>query len=178
VTLDCLGSVRRAGPEDEDKIFALLVEMHRHNRSGWGFPYNPNLVMTRIEAGTRPDPTTRRYPSLHNGLIGVVDGDTDIVASIGLFVEPSTWFTEASCLREIWVYVRPSERAAALYEELFRFGLEAHRHMQEELRGKGYPLPFPYQTGVMNDAGKIEVMERLWRKASGAEKVGVLFMKR
>src|SRR6266700_7343264 len=53
IVLDPPASVRTADPVDEDAVFDLLVEMHRHNNSGWGWPYRREIVLGRIEVATR-----------------------------------------------------------------------------------------------------------------------------
>lgn len=176
-------NVRIAGPRDEAPLFALLVEMHRRNNAGWGIPFTPAVVQARIETATRRELSWRTNPrDERRGIIGLIGPEDKPYATIGLFIEPAAWFTaDCLCLMEIWLYVRDSERDSGAYQDLFAFGLWAWAHMKADLAKSNYPLdrmPFPYVTGVMNDAGRIEAMERLWRRASGGEKVGALFMRR
>jgi hypothetical protein len=171
-------SVRIAGIKDEEPLFSLLVDLHKHNSFGWGFPYRPELVVQWIERGTRPDPRERSNPEDQTrGIIGVVDGPNGLRASVGLFIVTPVWFTDALCLQELWLYVRPNERGAArLFRDLFQFSLWAHEGMKVGLDKPGYP-PFVLQTGFMNDADQVERMERLWRRYSGGRKIGVLFQR-
>lgn len=170
---------RAATVADENALFDLLVDLHRHNKNGWGFPYRPEIVLDAIEAGTRPEPALRRNPAnQRRGIIGVIDGAPGhLIASVGLFIDPVVWFSDAVGLTELWLYVRPSERHAARhYRSLFAFSLWAHDHMKAQLRD--YPLDFPLSTGFMHLGSRLGVMERLWMRVSGAQKCGVLFLRR
>jgi hypothetical protein len=164
---------------DENALYDLLVDLHRNNEHGWGFPYRPEIVLSCIEAGTRPEPAARRNPSnQRRGIIGVIDGtDGRLIASVGLFIDPVVWFSDATGLTELWLYVRPWARHAARhYRSLFAFSLWAHDFMRSQLRD--YPLDFPLSTGFLHLGHRLGPMERLWARFSGAKKAGVLFVRR
>ncbi len=173
-------SVRLATPQDEEKLFSLLVDLWRFNKSGWNIPYRPEIVIRRIEQATRPDPSTRSDSrDQTRGLAGVIDGPNDqLIGSIGLFIEPMTWFTDAVGLIELWLYVRPGARNQRQHHrDLFAFQRWAHATIRAGMPA-GYPVPFPLYSGLMNEGGKIDAMERLWRRFSGMKKVGALFSER
>lgn len=167
--------VRIATIQDEEAIYNLLIELHRHNKFGWGFPYRPEIILRRIEQATRPDPDTRSDPGDKlRGVIGVIDGPDRLpVASVGLYVEPPVWFTDAVSLSELWFYVRPGVRGAPQHERALRdFSLWVH----QRLRPKDHPLPFPMATGYMHVGPRSSVMARLWRRLwPGSHEVGRLF---
>lgn len=171
-------AVRRATYADEGKIFDLLVDLWRHNANGWNFPYRPEIVLARIEVGTRPDPATRSNPQdQRRGLIGLIDGPYGkLIGSVGLFIEPAVWFSDAVSLTELWLFVREDARGKERHErDLFAWARWAHAHMKADL-GPDYPLPFPLLTGLMHRGSRYEAMERLWRQRSGGTKAGSLFM--
>jgi hypothetical protein len=173
--------VRIALPSDEAAILALLIEMHASLDAGWGWPYRTDLVCDRIEAGTRPDLSTRSNPmNKRLGRVGVVDGSDGIIASTGVFLEQATWYSDAFYVQELWLYVKPSVREDGIFQDLFDFNAWVHQEMTQGIEAT-YPFPMPLATGFLNmrgDPREVEVMERLWRRHSGAQKCGVLFMRR
>lgn len=176
--------VRIAGPQDESRLYALLVELHGHNGAGWGFPYSPLTVMAQIEAGTRRDVWPRSNPNdIRMGVIGVIDGpDGKLIGTVGLFDLPPAWFsegTDARALMEIWLYVKPGARHSGRhYRNLFKFSNWAHDSMKAKLKSTGYPYNFPLLTGFMHIGDRYPLMERLWKTFSGGRKVGSLYMRR
>jgi hypothetical protein len=173
--------VQIALPQDESAIFDLLIEMHAELNSGWGLPYNVGLVRDRIEAGTRPNLATRTNKNNSRiGRIGVVYGPNGIRASTGCFLEQATWYSDCFWVQELWVYVKKHERDEHVFQDLFDFNAWIHQEMTKNIE-KSYPFPMPLTTGFLKIGGdprEVEIMERLWRRHSGAEKVGVLFMRR
>jgi hypothetical protein len=170
-------AVRVANHTDERKIFDLLVAMHRYNQAGWSHAYDPLVVMRHIEEGTRPNPATRTDPNdQRRALIGVVDGpDGDLVATIGLFVDPATWFTGPNrvALFEIWFFVQPEYRHFHHEEALRDFAL----WVRQELDPHEPNQPFHLFTGFMHQGrhwrGMMRLWERLWPMA---KRVGSLWM--
>lgn len=169
-------SVRLAGPEDEGAVYDLLIALWRNNESGWGFPYRPETVLARIETGTRPDPATRSNPQdQRRGIIGLIDGPNGkLIGSVGLFLDPATWFTDALSLTELWLYVRQEARGMGHERDLFAYAKWAHAHLKAS-HGSDYRLPFPLLTGLMHFGPRYGAMERLWRRRSGGTQVGSLF---
>ncbi len=172
-------NVRMADHRDEGEIYSLLIDMHRENQSGWGFPYRPELVLARIETGTRPDPRTRSNPQDQRrgviGVIGPVGGP--LLASAGIFFEPIMWFSDFPGAVELWLYVRKEARGTGQHErDLFAFALWVHARMKSDL-DPSYKVPFPMQTGFYHRGKRFDAMERLWRRFSGGAKCGVLFVR-
>jgi len=170
--------VRQATHLDEDAIYNILVDLHRHNAHGWGFPFRPEIVIGRIQAGTRPDPRARTNPTdQRRGMIGVIDGANHLIGTVGLFIENPMWFSDALGLSELWLYVRPEYRAnKSNMRALFEFSVWAHEGMKAGL-GSDYPLPFPLLTGFVNLGGRYLSMSRLWRRFSRGEECGALFFR-
>lgn len=169
---------RAARREDEPELLRLLIDLHRNNGAGWGFPYSLDLVQRRIEAATRPNRNTRTHiDNFQMGSIGVVGPvGGPLTATVGLFIEPFFWYSTAPCLVETWLYVVPSARRhQAQQRALFSFSNHVHQAVRE---GWKDPTPFPLMTGFVNmtrDDGRL--LERFWRIMSGARKCGVLFFR-
>lgn len=183
-TMEKPASVRTADPIDEPQIFALLIEMHKHNAAGWGWPYSSKIIMDRIETATRRwDKETKRYnPPRTNpqdnrwGVIGVIDGPPGgpLVGAVGVFLDPPMWFSSALTPMELFLFVRKGERGAARHErDLVGYAKWFHAGLKE--RGAGGILRFPLMTGFVHMGGRFSAMERLWRRLSGGQKVGVMF---
>ena len=171
-------SVRTADYRDEDAAYSLLVAMHRHNDGGWHFPYDPSVVLARIETATRPDPRTRTNPQDQRvgtiGVIGPLGGP--LIGIVGVFLDPPMWFTSALAPTELFLFVRKGERGAARHErDLMAYAEWFHAGLKAGM--PNYKLPFPLLTGFMHLGSRFEGMERLWRRLCGGRKAGVLFMK-
>jgi hypothetical protein len=180
-------SVRMATVADEESVYRLLVEMHRYNSNGWGFDYDQGIVLSQIEAATRPPPMQRSDPRNQEvGFIGLVD-DTDgnPVGLIGLFLKPPMWFTTAPCVMELFLYVRPGVPGRAHHErDLRAYGKWVHASMKADRHMADYAAPFPLLTGFFNmeplpadprKRSRFDLLRRLWRRWGGRE-VGVLWM--
>jgi hypothetical protein len=170
-------SVRIATSADERAIYALLVGMHRYNENGWGVPYDPSVVIGRIQQGTRPTPSTRSNPHDHVlGVIGVIDGGNgDLLGTVGIFLEPAMWFAGMqACLPiELWLYVKQDARDRRRLELALRdFALD----VKEKLKPETHPCRWLLQTGFMHVGARYPGMERLWRRLwPGSRQVGSLF---
>ncbi len=170
-------TVRIADHRDEAQIYNLLVSLHAHNNAGWRFPFRPEIVLARIETGTRPDPGTRsNLQDQRRGVIGVIgDPGQPLVGSVGLFIEPPMWFSDMPGMVELWLYVHPSARGQNYERDLFAFARWAHGFMKADL-GSDYRMPFPLSTGFLHRGKRFAAMERMWQRMSGGVKVGVLFL--
>lgn len=101
--------IRLAVPEDEDDVFAFLMELHAENAL---FPVSPAKVRDAIRHAT-----DRR-----GGIIALIEGaDGRIEASLGAVVE-AWWYTTAPSLNEVWNYVRPECRQTNHAKRLIEFG--------------------------------------------------------
>lgn len=167
--------VRPAVPDDERALYHLLVEMHRYNNIGWGHPYDPATVRGHIEECTRPEPSTRtNQQDQRRGIAGVIEADDKLVATIGLFVDPATWFSGPGyvALFEIWFFVSASHRKLGYEEQLRDYALWVH----ENLDPHDPSQPFHLYTGFMNPTEKFGAMQRLWHRLwPHSRQVGALF---
>jgi len=169
--------VRVATAGDERPLYDLLVDMWDHNDSGWGFPYDPALVVQHIEEGTRPVLAQRSNPmDQRRAVHGVID-DPDLpgrlIASVGIFIDQVMWFTRDIGPTELWFYIRPYARNRKRYEVALReFSFWVH----QELR-KGTTERMPLITGFMHQGSRFAGMERLWQRLWGkrAKRVGALW---
>ncbi len=106
-------------------------------------------------------------------MIGPVWGP--LIGSVGIFLDPATWYTEALVPTELWLYVRRGERGAARHERaLMSYAKWFHAGLKAGPERINHP--FPLMTGFFHGAKQFGAMERLWRRLSGGKKVGVLFM--
>lgn len=165
----------------EAAIFDFLVGLHRVNSNGWGIAFDPAMVRARIEVCTRREPAERTNPKdERRGFIGIIlaeDGQ-NIAAAIGLYIEPIMWFSNLPGLVELFLHVRPDVRdRRRLERDLFAFVNYVHEFLKSDLARSGYTAPFPLSTGFVHRGNRFPAMERLWRMASGAVKVGVLYMR-
>lgn len=172
-------SVRLADHRDEEAIYDLLIAMHRYNQAGWSYPYRPEIVLSRIETGTRPDPRTRTNPQdQRRAIIGVIGPEGGpLKASIGLVIESPMWFSETPAMIELWFFVREGERRSSGHVKALReFALWAHASMKRDL-GDRYPQPFELITGFQHRGDRFDAMLRLWRRWGG-KMCGALFVVR
>lgn len=120
-------TVRIATQTDEGAIYDLLAGpegLHADNGVGVGF--SPVKVWGRIRTATEG----------RGGIIGLIDGDHEIAASVGLFFD-SPWYSDTVYLAELWLYVRPVYRSRGYAAELFGFAKECRQKLAE---GSGEPL--------------------------------------
>ena len=173
-------TVRQATHADEQHLYDLLVDLHAKNKSGWGIPFDYEVVMAWIEIGTRPTFATRTNPNDRRvGWICVIGPEGGrLLGTVGVFVQPAAWFAhQAVALVELWLYVRPEARGQGYERKLFAFADEKHQAMKGALAKTDYRLPFPLQTGFMHKGERFSTMVELWRRMSRAKMVGVLFTK-
>lgn len=177
-------NVRLAGPEDEAALYQVLVDLWKHNARGWGFAYDPGLVMEAIECATRPAPEARtnRY-NQRRGIIGIIDGPVDALGEksidgvVGVYLDPPMWFSKATIPVELFLYVRPQARERGRYErDLARFAEWVHETLRPS--PEKYKDPFMMATGFMfvGSERRFHTMYRLWKRLfKSARPVGVLF---
>jgi GNAT superfamily N-acetyltransferase len=170
-----LPHVRHATIADERALYDLLVDMWRGNARGWGFDYDPAIVIGRIQEGTRPNPQDRSDPSSQRrGIIGVIEQDDRLVASIGIFLDAPLWFVNPKrqvAPTELWFYIRPAYRGRR-YERLLRdYALDVRDKLREGVEG-----PMPLVSGFMHQGQDYSRMQALWQRLwPRARQVGSLF---
>jgi hypothetical protein len=100
-------SVRIAMKSDEQPIFDLLCRLWDENAL---FSMNPEKVKDCIRRATRNE----------GGVIGVIDGDDGLVASIGLGLS-QYWYTDQWHVEEFWNFVAPEHRRSNNAKDLIDF---------------------------------------------------------
>lgn len=88
--------VALATPDDEDALWAMLLELHEENGL---FSVNEDKVRAAIRLATEAQ----------GGLIGVIRGTDEIEASMCLVID-QFWYTDDWCLLEHWLFVRQPYR--------------------------------------------------------------------
>jgi hypothetical protein len=165
VTTEKPASVLVAGPEDEADIYDFLVNgLYKENPPG--FPFSPEAALRQIELATRDN----------LGKIGIIKGEGQIVASVGIFLASPAWFVDSrdvTWARELWFYVRTFARNGTRhYRDLFQF----MRWFRDGIRA-GLPPDhiggFEIITGPAT-RDRLDLKEKLW--ARYGSKVGVSFI--
>jgi GNAT superfamily N-acetyltransferase len=87
--------VALATPDDEDALWAMLLDLHEENGI---FSVNEQKVRASIRLATEAK----------GGLIGVIRGD-ELEASMCLVID-QFWYTDDFCLLEQWLFVRQPYR--------------------------------------------------------------------
>lgn len=171
--------VRVAGWQDEERIYEFLIELHRYNERGWGWPFRPEIVLAQIEAATRPDPKTRTNPNDKRlGRIGLIEAHGEIVASTGVYFVSPVWFTDAVAPQELWLYVKPEHRSHGYDKDLFDFAIWLKELAKTMPEMKDHPLAWPLYTGFQyegRDERTLRAMDLLWRRRSRGRLVGQLY---
>jgi hypothetical protein len=153
-------TIRLAGPEDEDKLFDLLLGLEIDN----GFldvPRSDARVRLHIELGTRQK----------GGIHGVIDGpDGRLAGSIGI-IPNQFWYSEAWFYQELWLFVRPEYRKGTGYaDELRGWASKVKRDFEA---GAGQEVPF--FTSV-SSRKRLDLKIRWWRR--WGEQTGAIFLLR
>ena len=100
-------NVRLATPADEQAILAMTREGHAENGI---FSYDSDKILAMIQKATQQK----------GGLIGVIDGDDALAASVCLILD-SYWYTKEWCLTEVWAFVSKPYRSRRYYDDLVDF---------------------------------------------------------
>jgi GNAT superfamily N-acetyltransferase len=104
---ESFAGVRLARPEDEERLYALLLHLYEENAL---LPMSEKKVRAAIRAGTRGE----------GGIVGVIEGANGIEASIGMAFS-QFWYTEAWHLNELWCFVHPDHRRSTHARRLIEF---------------------------------------------------------
>jgi GNAT superfamily N-acetyltransferase len=130
-----------ARPEDEDEIFAMLLELHKENGL---FLVDEIKVRKVIRSATRlGEPNDR-------GFIGLIRGER-IEGSVGLLLD-QWWYTSEWCLQELWCFVHPDFRRQNHARRLVDFAKWCSDKMEMRL-----------VMGIMSTQ-RTEAKERLYRR--------------
>ena len=135
--------IRLAAPSDEAEIFALLLMMHAENGV---FSVDRLKVREGIKQGTE-----RR-----GGMVFVIDGPTQIEATIGLVLSPAAWYTSDVALHEMWNFVHPDYRRSPHAKNL----IEAAKWASGSLSRAGMPLTMAVVSNIRTEA-KCRLYRRL-----------------
>lgn len=103
--------IRIAKDADEDALVELLEQMH--GESGFG-QLDPQRVRAAVRAGI----------ARQGGIVGVVRGDAEVEATIGLFIG-SSWYSRDPHLFDLWLYVGEPYRKSPHAKSLIMFAKQA-----------------------------------------------------
>ncbi len=135
---DHFAGIAFARPEDEDAVYAHLLELHRENGL---FTISEHKVRNFIRLATEQK----------GGLIGIIRGETDMEGSAGAIIE-STWYSDDLHLSERWVFVHPDYRRQNHASRLVDF-----------LKWCDGQLNLPLLAGIMS-TNRTEAKERLYQR--------------
>lgn len=99
--------VRIAGPQDEAALLSVLTLLHQENGLS---PMSTEKVIRMIKHAT----------GQQGGIIGVIDGEHGIEATIGMTIS-QWWYTDEYHLEEIWNFVHPDYRRTTHAKRLLEF---------------------------------------------------------
>lgn len=114
-------SVRFAIPSDEDAIYDLLTGPGGLYEENALFKMSPTKVRNTIRYGCIRHNGKLGHPGGPQGIIGVVEQDGKIVATIGMGFS-QFWYTEEWMLSEFWNHVHPDHRTSNHASDLIDFG--------------------------------------------------------
>lgn len=150
--------VRRATRGDEIEIYDTIVSVY--GQDFLGRAHTPEKVKRWIAAGaSRADE--------EGGMIGVIDADGIIAATIGIF--PSQpWYSDEPILVENWLCVRPSYRHRDYHKALFEFA-RAYKHEMSAAMGREIDL-----VSSVTSEDRLEAKVRLWSRFG--RMIGAMFL--
>lgn len=152
MTEEFFPGVSFARPQDEDEVYAMLLEMHKENGL---FSVDENKVREVIKGSTQ-----QREGEF--GFIGVIRDD-HVEASVGLNIT-QWWYSSEWCLQERWCYVRIDYRRKNHARRLVDFAKWCADKMS-----------LPLAMSVLSTT-RTEAKERLFRRKM--THVGGIFMHR
>lgn len=145
---DNFTGVRIAKPGDEEAIFNLMVMANQENGQ---YHMNPTKVLDFIKKATQGN----------GAIIGVIDGQNGIEASVGLVLQ-QWWYTDEWSLGERWNFVHPNHRKTIHAKKLIEFSKWCAKSMN-----------FSLEMGVISN-DRTEAKVRLYRRQMPC--VGAFFM--
>lgn len=140
-----LPTVRLAGLGDAPALYDCLLALEADNAM---VPRSEDRVWAEI----------RRCCTCRGGVAGIIEENGVVVASAGVVLSDLTWYSDAPCLREIWLFVRPEHRAGGrLADALWAF-MERHRDEMRALTG----VPDLQLITGPTSANRLPAKMRLW----------------
>lgn len=149
--LDKTGFVRLAQPEDAVDILNLLKM--QHDESGV-FPWDTELVVNTIN---------RLMLDRSAGVVGVIDGPNQVVATVGLSMTQGAWYTTDTTLYELWAFVHPEHRRSTHAKNLISFAKQCADRVSKEW---GKPLSY---FSVVRMSDETERKQRLYARQTEAK---------
>lgn len=113
------GMVRLAREGDVPAVLGLLETMHEESGV---FNFDKPLVHDIVSRLTRDRSA---------GVIGVVDGPEQVVATVGLSLSQGAWYTRERTLCELWSFVHPEHRRSTHAKNLIAFSKECAERTTE-----------------------------------------------
>lgn len=101
-------SVRIATPDDRTGLVTLLRMMHAENGTA---TLSDDKMFAMLDRGLRRE----------RGIVGVVENNGKIVASVGLFTG-TWWYSDDFLIEDFWNFVHPEHRQSSYAKELISFG--------------------------------------------------------
>lgn len=89
-------TIRNARPEDEDRLFFMLLDMARENSK---YPVAAQKALEHIRS------------IIATGGAALIEDDGELVGSAGVSLQ-SAWFSNKQFLGDSWFYVVPSHRSS------------------------------------------------------------------
>jgi hypothetical protein len=106
-----VSEVRIATPADRDAMLPLLYLMHKENGVA---PLSERKMQAALDRGLARD----------KAIVGVIEEDGIIKASIGLFVH-EWWYSESVHIEDFWNFVHPEHRQSTHAKSLLKFARKA-----------------------------------------------------
>ncbi|MCB8880135.1 GNAT family N-acetyltransferase [Acidisoma cellulosilytica] len=135
---DAAVKVRIGNPGDFDQMMPFLMQMHAENGMA---AMDPDLVAHSLLRGLHRD----------KAVVGIVDDEGKIAASVGLFVG-RWWYSYDSHLEDFWNYVDPDYRKHHIARPVIEFAKRAADNI-------GVPLLMGV-TSNERTAAKVRLYER------------------
>lgn len=164
IVLSPSGRVVIAGPQHEDGLFDLLLELQKLSPLNRDLPPRAEKVREKIKEATEG----------RGGIVGVIPGDDGVIlGSVGLFLQ-TLWWSDYWMINELWLFTRPEVRHnAAYFRDLFEFMGNVKRWMERDMKTSGYPGELPcissHATG-----NRIDAKDRLWSRFG--ERIGSVYL--
>ena len=121
-----MSEVRLARPEDTEAVLKLLETM---NEETGVFNFDVSLVKEVL---------AQLMLDRSKGVVGVIEDEGVVVATVGLAVMPGAWYTRDNTLYELWSFVHPEHRSSSHAKNLVRFSKEC----AELVSASGSPMSF------------------------------------